>query len=752
MQNDKASDIHAARGVLIREFALRRQGNNVVRNYLNALQRHRDGATRSVPNPDLESESVEPFLHRMSKRRKGLRAGLGTGGAGPWDVTALINAADPKANAPEQHLWVARLLEWIRQPSPSAEDSKEVDGANAAQAQSWPTRRVRHLLQVVEGNDELRSRVQGLLIGVFERLDWVSLLADLGFATRATLGGELTARLKMSLLPQTLDTRSGAQLFSLWFQPGDAAWLSEIDHPTLVRLGQILPVTGVDSALLRALVALASLVGAAGHGATLRERMAADLLAARPFEALLGDLTALRQAMADGGSASDVIPAANTLRARWDACRRAADSASDDFDGRGFELDVVHAQELVRARSQRAEWLINVLLAPDRPDEIRRLVVLLLGTLDERQRTLPMIALHYAQLARLVTERSAEAGHHYIARTRDDFVAMFRRALGGGVVVAGSTLLKFAIGALGLGLFWTGLWSGVLYAASFVLIMLLGGTLATKQPAMTAHALAELLPPGGGQMDGAQTQAFVDQAVALIRSQFAAALGNVSACVPAVLVLMALTTLGFGMDLVGPAKAGATVAGLSVWGASALFAAFTGVLLFVSSLFAGWADNWFVVNRIESALAWSPRIVAMWGPVRARRWSLWWSRHIAGIAGNVSLGLLLGLVPAILQFLGVEIDVRHVTLASGQLAAAVAALGWASVLTPAFVAAAMGIVAIGVLNLGVSFALAFRLALASRGIRIQERSQLWKALRARARTHTLSFIWPDKKSHPDISA
>ena len=50
------------------------------------------------------------------------------------------------------------------------------------------------------------------------------------------------------------------------------------------------------------------------------------------------------------------------------------------------------------------------------------------------------------------------------------------------------------------------------------------------------------------------------------------------------------------------------------------------------------------------------------------------------------------------------------------------------------------------------FPLAFRLALASRGIRIQERSQLWKALRARARTHTLSFFWPDKKSHPDTSA
>jgi site-specific recombinase len=38
--------------------------------------------------------------------------------------------------------------------------------------------------------------------------------------------------------------------------------------------------------------------------------------------------------------------------------------------------------------------------------------------------------------------------------------------------------------------FWTGFWSGANYAASFVIVMLLHWTVATKQPAMTAPALA----------------------------------------------------------------------------------------------------------------------------------------------------------------------------------------------------------------------------------------------------------------------
>ena len=35
-------------------------------------------------------------------------------GASPWDLTALFNAADPKAGIAERHLWVIRLVEWLR--------------------------------------------------------------------------------------------------------------------------------------------------------------------------------------------------------------------------------------------------------------------------------------------------------------------------------------------------------------------------------------------------------------------------------------------------------------------------------------------------------------------------------------------------------------------------------------------------------------------------------------------------------------
>jgi site-specific recombinase len=168
------------------------------------------------------------------------------------------------------------------------------------------------------------------------------------------------------------------------------------------------------------------------------------------------------------------------------------------------------------------------------------------------------------------------------------------------------------------------------------------------------------------------------------------------------------------------------------------------VLLFVSSLIAGWAENWFVFHRLDSAIAWNPRIVARLGAARALRWSRWWRANVSGLAANISLGLLLGVVPPLLNFFGLPLDVRHVTLSSGQLGAALGALGTPLLREPAFWWCVAGITATGVLNLCVSFGLAFVVALRSRGVRLQQRRRVVMAILRRVRRHPFSFLWPPR--------
>jgi site-specific recombinase len=111
---------------------------------------------------------------------------------------------------------------------------------------------------------------------------------------------------------------------------------------------------------------------------------------------------------------------------------------------------------------------------------------------------------------------------------------MLRQAAGGGALTALTTLLKFSVMALGLSAFWDGFWSSVVYAGSFVLIQLLHCTLATKQPAMTAPAMAAKLKDFGAPD---MLEGFVDEVTHLVRSQAAAVLGNVGLVVPVVILL-----------------------------------------------------------------------------------------------------------------------------------------------------------------------------------------------------------------------
>jgi len=340
-----------------------------------------------------------------------------------------------------------------------------------------------------------------------------------------------------------------------------------------------------------------------------------------------------------------------------------------------------------------------------------------------------------------VAERSAETGEHYITRNREEYRDMLVRAAGGGAVIAGTTLLKFSIALLGFTAFWGGFWAGVNYAASFVLIHLLHWTVATKQPAMTAPAMAEKLQHIE-RADG--LEGFVDEVTHLVRSQAAGILGNLALAAPLVLAVQGLCWLAFGAPWVNEKDAHYVLKSLSLFGPSLLFAAFTGILLFASSLIAGWVENWFVFHRLDSAIAWNPTIVSTLGDRRAKAWSRWWRANISGLAANITLGLLLGLVPALGSFFGVGLEVRHVTLSTGQLAAAVGALGFGVMATWAFWSCVMCIAGIGMLNVGVSFFCAFRVAMRSRGIRLADRRRVYAAVRTRLLRAPLSFLIPPK--------
>ena len=682
----------------------------------------------------------------------------------PWDLTALLNAADPKASLPERHLWLIRLLEWLRHAPVEAAVAAGEPPGTPSRATPRPVLRLRHLLGVLERNPEHQARVAQLLRRIWAEVDNAALLADFGFAPRMDLWGELGRRIRARVLPLTPATTDLGELFALLFpHADDADWLLAIDDATLARLRTYVAPEGGGhgwrAPFLDAIVFLASAVRSSGFAPAIRQRMSPELLTEQPFRQLarvaeqVSDhaqaLSADPSTAADAPSEGQITPAteaallqeAQYLRALLDTCRRCAESVHEHLEAHGVSVDVVFEVDQLRERTLRIDSLLTCVISPEPAREITRLLAELVRTADERRSIRGLMASHYSLLARKVAERSAETGQHYITRTRAEYRHMLRAAAGGGTVLAATTFVKFAVLALALSPFWGGFWAGANYAASFVLIQLLHFTVATKQPAMTAPAMAEKL---ADLSSDANVEGFVDEVAQLIRSQAAGIFGNLALVTPIVLAVQFGWQAAFGAPLVGHKDAQHVLQTLSLLGPTPLFAALTGVLLFASSLIAGWVENWFVWHRLDSAIAWNPRIVARLGALRAQRWGAYWRANISGFASNISLGMMLGVVPVVALFFGVPLEVRHVTLSTGQLAAAVGAEGFGLMAGAPFWWCAAGIAATGVLNLSVSFFMAFRVALRSRGIRLVDRSRIYRVVRARLWRQPLSFIWPNE--------
>ena len=138
------------------------------------------------------------------------------------------------------------------------------------------------------------------------------------------------------------------------------------------------------------------------------------------------------------------------------------------------------------------------------------------------------------------------------------------------------------------------------------------------------------------------------------------------------------------------------------------------VLLFASSIIAGWVENWFVLHRLDSALRYNPRITRHLGVARGALGAVPAAQHLRALPPT-SLGFMLGLVPAICAFFGLGLRcatspcppaswrrLRQPGLGGGAPPGPVVGTGQHPL--------------IGLLNLVVSFYLAFRVALRAHSV------------------------------------
>ncbi|MBK6826458.1 MAG: hypothetical protein IPG86_06165 [Chitinophagaceae bacterium] len=139
-------------------------------------------------------------------------------------------------------------------------------------------------------------------------------------------------------------------------------------------------------------------------------------------------------------------------------------------------------------------------------------------------------------LAYQIAEHKGNKGSKYITVTRKEYFKMIASAMWGGFIISFIAIFKNLINKLQLAPFPAGFLFSVNYSAGFILIEETGSTLATKQPAFTASAVASSL-------DSKKTEGEPDldnlavTVARVLRSQIASFFGNLIIVFPLTFLL-----------------------------------------------------------------------------------------------------------------------------------------------------------------------------------------------------------------------
>ena len=641
----------------------------------------------------------------------------GSRGRAVKQLHALLASIDPRGPTEGRIASLEQLGRWVcAGPKPPPADDSTPNEPRA-------TTRLRLLVRALDG-EAARERLSSCVATALRETSALRLLCEVGLPNDRGLWDETSDRLARRFLPTPPDHADLAALVARMFRAErDAEWLaglpSELVEHLFARLGD--PWEPLRECTDDAIKLLTTRVSALGLSEDIRYRGPSHHVRDSPFFQL-------------PHATQEELPVL------IEACRREMRVVHEGLERSGVSVDVVYRVDVIAKCLDRIEDILQAISPTEASISAETRFVA--GLVRERLREASVrdvVRANMRLLARKVIERAGETGEHYITVSRREWTLMLLSASGGGFLTVFTCVLRFLVKGGNFPPFVEGALSSANYAGSFLLMQLFGFTLATKQPSMTAAALAGSIRE---QRDSHQLDDLVTTIARICRSQLAAAIGNIAVVVPAAFAFDLLITQVYGRSYLDPETAHHTIESLHPLVTGTVpYAALTGVLLWASSLGAGWLENWAAYRRLPEALS-EHRLGRFVGRGTMRWVGRSFAKHVAGLGGNVTLGVLLGSTAVLGKFFGLPLDVRHVTLSTGSLALALRALDLHVLAEPGTLWAMGGIVVIGCMNFGVSFMLALGVAFRAREVPTRHVARLGLAVLRRLFRSPLEFVFP----------
>jgi site-specific recombinase len=624
------------------------------------------------------------------------------------------------------------------------------------------------LLQFLRANPECCAQLSAYLKAILVNRKFNQFLSDAAILQNADFLYEVRKRIAAKLLPrQPQKDRLEYVLTQVFYLASDRIWVQKIPMEQLEELFDLLQFESIyetaapNSPLSEVLLSM-SLISQRISG----RAMETDVIKMVPeYDDLESPFTAFEKELLhiDERIRSTNIHfiksddlAFRQLKVLQTQCVEFVEKAFGNSAKYGISIRVNQNLLKIRQQLERINVLMPLLVVDNFYDRRKNSISLALQLITYncyKNNVRKFIAESTQLISYEITQHTAKTGEHYITEGSKEYFKMLRSALGGGFIVGILCIIKVLLSRVETSFFGHAFLYSMNYAIGFIAIYLCGFTLATKQPAMTASALARALEEGLRKQgkEVAKYAAFAILFARVFRSQFIAFVGNVAMAFPVSLLGIWLIDNYFSYNIAAK-KWPTLLTDLSPLHSAAIFhAAIAGVFLFLSGIISGSIANRDKHNQIYYRIQEHPLLKKSLGRHRTIRLAGIYEKRWAGIISNFWFGVFMGSTAPIGLFLGLNLDVRHITFASGNLALGLygayfivgkSLLFWA--LT--------GIAVIGLVNFIVSFTLSVTLALRSRNISLFELRFVALAIGTHFTRKPVSFFFPtEKKEKPLIS-
>ena len=609
-------------------------------------------------------------------------------------------------------------------------------------------------------NPQIKENFVVFLQSILQGRNFDSILTDAGILQDTDFIYEVKKRIFAKILPYQAPKETLQYLLNqIFFLDSDPIWVNKIPKKQLEELFELFGFSGIyeaidEGSVLFEVMQAMNLLSQRTSGRALESEVLkmvpeyANLES--PFAAFEKELFAIENTIKQKENnfhitSSDINY--KQLLVLYKQCNEFVEKAFQNSSKYGISLRV--NQNLLRIKQQLYRLgVLLPLLVIDKPEEKKtksiELAIKLIKYNCQKTNVRKLINESTQLLSYEITQHTAKTGEHYITESKTEYFKMLYAALGGGLIVGFLCIFKLLLSKLETSDFGHAFFYSLNYSFGFIVIYLLGFTLATKQPAMTAAALITALEDGlkkNSISADEKHKSFAKLFARLFRSQFIAFVGNVAMAFPVSLLGIWLIDITFHYNI-AEVKWNKLIGDLSPIHSMAIFhAAIAGFFLFLSGIISGSISNRDKHFEVKYRIEEHPWLKMTFGKERTKKIANWYDKKWSGVISNFWFGVFLGSTASVGLFLGLNLDIRHITFASGNLALGLYGANYV-VSNSMLFWGIFGIGIIGLVNFLVSFGLSLGLAFRSRNIPLTELRPIFSSIKRRFLSKPMSFFFP----------